>query len=165
MRGCWGECVVAPGGGECVVALRGVRGFFQGVCVVFSGGCVVFSRGHVWFFSAGGCAWFFSGGGMCGLGGGVHRIRDTVNERAVRFLLECILVTVMTAHKRSLGRGNFSTGVCQSFCWGWGGGLFLMSLPVWLPCSLGTGGLCPGWGEYLSWRGGVFVGRPPPSLG
>ena len=57
VRGCWGECVVAPWGGECVVALRGMRGFFQGVCVVFSGG-----------------AWFFPGGGVCGFfrQGGVH---------------------------------------------------------------------------------------------
>ena len=39
---------------------------------------------HAWFFP-GGPAWFF-------LGGGVRRIRrDTVNERAVRILLQCIL--------------------------------------------------------------------------
>ena len=32
-------------------------------------------------------------GGVSGCEGGVHRIRrDTVNERAVRILLECILV-------------------------------------------------------------------------
>ena len=35
----------------------------------------------------------FSGGQACFFLGGVHRIRrDTVNERAVRILLECILV-------------------------------------------------------------------------
>ena len=38
----------------------------EGACVVFSGG-VVFSGDHAW-------------------------LRDTVNERAVRILLECILV-------------------------------------------------------------------------
>ena len=39
---------------------------------------------------AGGCAWLWGG---CGWGGGMHRTRrDTVNERAVRILLECILV-------------------------------------------------------------------------
>ena len=33
-------------------------------------------------------------------GGGVHRIRrDTVNERAVRILLECILVYLKCSHK------------------------------------------------------------------
>ena len=43
----------------------------------------------------GGHACFFPGGGACVVfgGGGVHRIRrDTVNERAVCILLECILV-------------------------------------------------------------------------
>ena len=58
--------------------------------------------GHVWllgdaWLQGGMCGW----GGMCGCGGaymvaggrGVHGIRrDTVNERAVRILLECILV-------------------------------------------------------------------------
>ena len=48
----------------------------SGACMVFSGGDVVFSRGHAWFFP----------------GEGMRRIRDTVNERAVRILLECILV-------------------------------------------------------------------------
>ena len=39
---------------------------------------------------AGGCVWL---AGACVVVGGVHRIRrDTVNERAVRILLECILV-------------------------------------------------------------------------
>ena len=73
-----GVCMVAPGacevapGGACVVALGGVRGW--------------------------------SGGGMCGCSRGVHgcsggghpwdttRYGDTINERAVRILLECILV-------------------------------------------------------------------------
>ena len=33
------------------------------------------------------------GGGMCGCRGGMRRIRqDTINERAYRILLECILV-------------------------------------------------------------------------
>ena len=58
-----------------------------------SGGCVVFARGHAWFLLGGACmvfaggrVWFFQGEGM-------RRIRrDTVNERAVRILLECILV-------------------------------------------------------------------------
>ena len=78
MHGCWGACMVA--GGVCMVAgghawlLGGMHGC-RGVCVVLGGmrGC----RGGVH-----GCR-----------GGGVRRIRrDTVNERAVRILLECILV-------------------------------------------------------------------------
>ena len=68
MHGCWGACVVAGGvhgcWGACMVA-GGMHGC-QGVCMVARG---------VWLL-----------GGMC-------RIRrDTVNERAVRILLECILV-------------------------------------------------------------------------
>ena len=67
-----GACVVAPGG----------------VCVVAPGGaCMVFAGGHAWFLL----------GGVRGFspGRGVRRIRrDTVNERAVRILLECILVLV-----------------------------------------------------------------------
>ena len=73
-------------GGAFMVAPRGT------VC-----GCS--GGGHAWFFPGGmrgfsqGHAWFFLGGmhGFCQ--GGVHRIRrDTVNEQAVRILLECILV-------------------------------------------------------------------------
>ena len=110
-----GVCMVAPGGhvwllwgGACVVALEGavhgcsreVCGCSWGVCMVFWGACMVFSGGHVWFFwgacvvFSGGHVWFFlRGHAWFFLGGGVHRIwRDTVNERAVRILLECILV-------------------------------------------------------------------------
>ena len=61
-----GGCVVAPGG-VCVVAPRGgMRGCSWGACVVALGG-------HAW---------------------DTTRYGDTVNERAVRILLECILVTV-----------------------------------------------------------------------
>ena len=73
-------------GGHVWFFLGGMRGFFREVCMVFSrGACMVFfwevmcgfSGGACMVFS-GGCAWFFSG--------------DTVNERVVRILLECILV-------------------------------------------------------------------------
>ena len=56
--------------------------------------------GHAWLWGASvaarGCAWLPGGvcgcrGGACVVAGGVHRIRR-VNERAVRILLECILV-------------------------------------------------------------------------
>ena len=78
MRGC------SQGGMRGCSQGVGVRGCSQGGhgCsggrVIFAGGaCMVFPGGHAWF-----------------LPGGVHRIRrDTVNERAVRILLECILVT------------------------------------------------------------------------
>ena len=80
MRGCsWGVCMVAPGGGA---------------CMVFAGGmCVVFARGCVWFFPGGACMVFPQGGHAWFFLGGLRRIRrDMVNERAVRILLECILV-------------------------------------------------------------------------
>ena len=88
MRGCsgggcvvaWGACMVAPGG-HAWFLVGGMHVFFGGACMVFSGGCA-------WFFSGETCV-VFSGGGM-------RRIRrDTVNERAVRILLECILVLVV----------------------------------------------------------------------
>ena len=75
----------------------------RGACVAgdMAGGCVwlgdVHGRGMC---VAGGCAWqgdMHGRGGMCGgacmAGGHVWQIlRDTVNERALRILLECILV-------------------------------------------------------------------------
>ena len=68
----------------------GMHGFFEG--------CMVFLGGHVWFF-LGACVVFWWGvhgffeGACIFFWWGVHRIRrDTVNEQAVRILLECILV-------------------------------------------------------------------------
>ena len=70
----WGACVVALG---------------EGACVVAPGGCMVFAGGCAWFFPGGMRGFFWGGQGL----GGMHRIRrDTVNERAVHILLECILV-------------------------------------------------------------------------
>ena len=80
MCGCQG-CVVA-GGHACLPG--GMRGC-QGACMVAGGG-------HVWLRGA--CIV----GGMC-----VHGIRrDTVNERAVRILLECILVTFSYSGKQNI---------------------------------------------------------------
>ena len=60
-----GGHVVAPGKGACVVAPGGA-------CVVAPGGvCMVAPRGRAWYTT---------------------RYGDTINERAVRILLECILV-------------------------------------------------------------------------
>ena len=101
MHGCCrGGCGCSPGGG--------MRGFIWGGHVWFySGGHAWFySGGHAWFYSGGmrgfirGHAWFYSGGAcMVLFRGGMRgffsffRIQwDTVNERAVRILLECNLV-------------------------------------------------------------------------
>ena len=83
MSGCWGACMVARG--MCVVA-RG-HAWLRGACTVAGGWvCVVVGGMH----GCGGHAW---------LPGGLHRIRqDTVNERAVRILLECILVRSTFGH-------------------------------------------------------------------
>ena len=120
MRGCsrGGACVVAPGG-ACVVAPGGMRGCSGGVCVVAPrGACMVAPGGHAWLLGGHvwllleGHAWLLPGGGMHGCSQGVcmvapgghvwllpggrawdtTRYGDTVNERAVRILLECIRV-------------------------------------------------------------------------
>ena len=69
----WGAYMVAPGGMgvACVVALGGVHGCSGGHAWLLWGGCVVAPEGHAW---------------------DMMRYGDTVNERAVRILLECILV-------------------------------------------------------------------------
>ena len=62
--------------------------------MVAGGACMVARGEGAWLLGcmvAGGHAWL--SGGACVVAGGMHRIRrDTVNERAVRILLECILV-------------------------------------------------------------------------
>ena len=106
MHGYQGACVVARG--VCMV-VGGVHGCGQGGHVWLPGGmhgcwgaCMV-ARGHVWLLGGMHSCWgacvvaagvgMHGWGGMCGCQGGMCRIRrDTVNERAVRILLECILV-------------------------------------------------------------------------
>ena len=97
-----GVCEVARG--ACVVAPRGT-------CMVALGGCVVawgaymVAPGGACMVAPGGCAWLLLGGmhGCCrgghvwllpgrGHAWDVTRYGDTINERAVRILLECILV-------------------------------------------------------------------------
>ena len=73
----------------------GMCGCSEGVCGCSGGlACMVAPGGHVWLLK-GGCAWLLRGVHGC-LGGGhvwdMMRYRDMVNERAVRILLECILV-------------------------------------------------------------------------
>ena len=112
--GCsWGVCVVAPAGRRAWLLPGGHAWLLPG------GVCVVAPRGHAWVLP-GGHAWVLLVGGMCGcsqgacmvaprgavcvvaLGGGhawdMMRYRDTINERAVRILLECILVWAMYFH-------------------------------------------------------------------
>ena len=61
---------------------------------------------------------------------------------------------IFTACKRSLGQGNFFTGVCLST-----EDLCMMSLPDWLPGLIYLfGGLCPRGSEDL-FPGGLFPGR------
>ena len=83
-----GHAWLLRGGGACVVAPGGHVWLLQGAMHGCSGGvCMV---------APGGCAWLLQGG-MRGCSGGGHAwdtmtYGDTVNERAVRILLECILV-------------------------------------------------------------------------
>ena len=118
--GCRGLCVVA--GGVCMVArgcmvaeghawLQGGMRGCQGACMVV-GWCVCLPGkgdmhgclGGMWLpggmCGCGGHAWLPGGAWLWVGGGGMHRIRrDTVNEWAVRILLECILVCYINAPK------------------------------------------------------------------
>ena len=76
MRGCLGGMCGCSGGGMRGCSQGGMCGCL-GACVVARGACMVAPGGCAWFL--GGLAWFFPW--------------DTVNEQAVRILLECILVT------------------------------------------------------------------------
>ena len=94
-----GVCLSTPEGGVCVWLLLG------GACMVAPGG------GHAWLLPGGACV-VAPGGGACMVAkGGQHvwllwgghawdmmRYGDTINERAVRILLECILVWAMYFH-------------------------------------------------------------------
>ena len=75
-----GACVVAPGG-ACMVALGGMHSCSGGACVVALGGHAWLLWGGMHGCFQGGCAWDMT------------RYGDTINERAVRILLECILVS------------------------------------------------------------------------
>ena len=96
MRGCFlgvhawllpvGACMVAPGG-VCGSSRGGMCGCSGVYVVVLEGGVCGCSGGHAWLLL----------GGMCHCSQGGHawdmtRYGDTINERAVRILLECILV-------------------------------------------------------------------------
>ena len=81
MRGCWGAFMVAGG-------MHGCRGTYMG------------AGGHVWLLSGMCGSW-----GACIVVGGMRGTqRDTVNEQAVRILLECILII-----NRIIG------GICRHF--------------------------------------------------
>ena len=81
-----------------MVAQGGMRGCSGGVCVVAPGGVRGYSRG-VCMVALGGHAWLLWGACVVAPGGGhawdMTRYGDTINERAVRILLECILVNLL----------------------------------------------------------------------
>ena len=93
-------CVVALGGRHAWLVQGGMRGCSGGACMVAPRGVHGCSGGHAWFLWGGirGC----SGGGHAWLLPGGHawdtmRYGDTINERAVRILLECILVYLLVS--------------------------------------------------------------------
>ena len=132
VRGCSrGACMVALGGPcmvtlggrawllqgvACVVAPEGMHGCSRGACMVAPGGaCMVAPRGHVWLLP-GGCAWLLLGG--CAWD--TMRYGDTINERAVRILLECILVlSCKRNHRRQtiLQRSTLLFTITQYSCY------------------------------------------------
>ena len=92
----WGACVVAAGGGmrgcsrgACVVAPGGGMCGFSGGCMVAPGGVCMVAAGRACMVAPGG-VWLLRGGE--GHAWDTTRYGDTINERAVRILLECILV-------------------------------------------------------------------------
>ena len=125
MRGCWGVCMVAGCvcgcWGACMVA-RGCA-WLRGACMVAEGmhgcrrACMVVG-GHAWLLGEGVCmvagwhAWLL--GAVHGCKGGMRRARrDTVNERAVRILLECILVCLK--YCQPFGNKEYSDKIPLSF--------------------------------------------------
>ena len=106
---CQGVCAVAPGG-ACMVAagghvwllLGGMHGcswmggvwLLQGACMVALGGMHGYYGGHAWLLRggmrgcSGGCVWLL----LRGHAWDTMRYGNTINERAVRILLKCILV-------------------------------------------------------------------------
>ena len=99
-----GACMVAPGG--CVWLLwGGMHGCSRGHVWLLWGGMHCCSPGgHAWFLgSMHGCSWgacMVAPGGACMVAPGgrvwdMMRYGDMINERAVRILLECILVSLM----------------------------------------------------------------------
>ena len=109
---CLGGCVWFCPGGMHGFVWGGMRSFSRGACMVFSGGRAWFFSGGCMVFSGGACM-VFSGGR-----GGVHRIRrDTVNERAVRILLECILLEcILVTGVFTFCKCMFLVSVSSSMC-------------------------------------------------
>ena len=94
MHGCSQGDVCGCSRGACMVALGGMCGCSQGAGMVALGGVHGCSQG-VHGYSRGAC--MVAVGGMRGCSWGGHawdttRYGDMINERAVRILLECILV-------------------------------------------------------------------------
>ena len=98
----WGVCVVVGGVhgfAESCVVVGGHVWLREGACMIaggmsgFWGACVAAGGVH-------GCGGLHGCWGACIVARGVHRIRrDTVNERVVRILLECILVSICFSKK------------------------------------------------------------------
>ena len=90
-----GMCGCLGGRGACVVAQGGMRGCSGGACVVAPEGggmCGCSWGGPAWLLPGGHASLLWGGRGVGGHAWDTTRYGDTVNERAVRILLECILV-------------------------------------------------------------------------
>ena len=128
----WGACMVALGGmcgclgGMCGCSRGDMHGCSQGdvcgcsqgagmvalgVCMVAPRGCMVAPRGHAWLL------W-----GACMVAPGGHawdttRYGDMINERAVRILLECILVLFPFGYQGNGVKVKLSYGTLISLTW------------------------------------------------
>ena len=112
VHGCLGGCVWLLWGGMHGCSRGGIRGCSGGCAWLLHGVCVCGCLGGAWLLGGcmvalggmhgclGGCAWLLWGGAcvvaLRGHAWDTMRYGDTVNERAVRILLECILVIFLT---------------------------------------------------------------------
>ena len=118
MHGCWGVCMVAgghawlwggvvAGGRACMVG--GCAWLWGSMCGCW-GACMV-AGGHTWF-QRGACMVV---GGVHGCGGHAWFWGDKVNERAVRILMECILVEIVIFEDLEFPEGFSSPQVPSSY--------------------------------------------------
>ena len=86
--------ILFTGGGHAWLLPGGHAWLLWGACMVLFGGCVWFYLGGMHGFIWGACMVFIQGG-MHGFFSFFRIQWDTVNERALRILLECILVVIL----------------------------------------------------------------------
>ena len=156
-----GACMVAHGGhawllqGVCMVAPGGMHGCSWGVCGCSGEGVCGCSQGagHEWLLQ--GCV---HGCSQKGHVWDTTRYGDMINERAVRILLECILVT---ACQQSCGKVMFSVVSVRQLVSLSTGGESPLSKIHWFSLYTRPGHQTPPWPQPLEIRHST---PPPPPV-